>query len=108
MFSTELVRIDADAMAHLFAPLAPGQIRGISWLSPVLLWLHELDLYEDAQLVRQKVAALFAGFLFDATGAAQGFDGVNVNGVLSTGLEPGTLKVLPSLRSGARRISPFP
>lgn len=94
-FSTELVRIDADAMAHLFAPLAPGQVRGISWLAPVLLRLHELDLYEDAQLVRQKVSALFAGFVFDASGTATGFDGVNVNGVLTSGLEPGTLKVLP-------------
>ena len=94
-FSTELVRVDAEAMAHLFAPLAPGQVRGISWLAPVLLRLHEVDLYEDAQLVRQKVAALFAGFVLDASGTAAGLDGTSTNGVLTTGLEPGTLKVLP-------------
>lgn len=93
--SSELVRVPADQMAHLFAPLAPGQVRGISWLAPVLLRLHELDLYEDAQLVRQKVAALFAGFILDPTGTAAGFEGATVNGVLKTGLEPGTLKVLP-------------
>jgi lambda family phage portal protein len=93
-FSTDLVRIPADAMAHLFQPLAPGQLRGISWLAPVLLRMKELDLYEDAQLVRQKVAALFAGFVVDPTGS--GFTGeTTAPGVLQTGLEPGTLKVLP-------------
>ncbi len=94
-FSTELVRIDAASIAHLFVPLAPGQVRGISWLAPVLLRLHELDLYEDAQLVRQKVSALFAGFIADPSGTAAGFDGQQTNNVLTTGLEPGTLKVLP-------------
>jgi lambda family phage portal protein len=94
-FSAELVRIEADAMAHLFAPLAPGQVRGLSWLTPVLLRLHELDLYEDAQLVRQKVSALFAGFVVDPSGTAAGFDGTTVGSVLTTGLEPGTLKCLP-------------
>jgi lambda family phage portal protein len=95
MFSSELARVEADGMCHLFQPVAPGQVRGISWLAPVLLRLHELDLYEDAQLVRQKVAALFAGFVLDPTGTAAGFEGTNLNGVLTSGMEPGTLKVLP-------------
>src|SRR2546428_6390684 len=95
-FSIELARIPADQMAHLFLPLAPGQVRGISWLAPVLLRLHELDLYEDAQLVRQKVAALFAGFVVDPAGTGACFDGTTTTpGVLQTGMEPGTLKVLP-------------
>ena len=94
-FSTTLRRVPAAGVAHLFAPLAPGQVRGMSWLAPVLLRLHELDLYEDAQLVRQKVAALFAGFVVDPTGTAAGFDGAPVGNVLTTGLEPGTLKVVP-------------
>ncbi len=95
MLSTALRRVAATEMAHLFAPLSPGQVRGMSWLAPILLRLHELDLYEDAQLVRQKVAALFAGFVIDPSGTAPGFEGATVNGVLTTGLEPGTLKVLP-------------
>src|SRR5439155_24711652 len=32
-FSSELIRIPADQMAHLFVPLAPGQVRGMSWLA---------------------------------------------------------------------------
>ncbi len=93
--STVLRRIPAEQMAHVFAMVAPGQLRGLSWLTPVLLRLHELDLYEDAQLVRQKVAALFAGFIVDPSGTASGFEGATVDGVMTTGLEPGTLKVLP-------------
>lgn len=92
----QLIRVPAEQMAHLFLPLAPGQVRGVSWLAPVLLRLHELDLYEDAQLVRQKVAALFAGFVVDPTGSSVAGDGVPTNGALELGLEPGTLKVLPA------------
>jgi Phage portal protein, lambda family len=43
MLSTDLVRIEAERMCHPFLPLAPGQLRGISWLAPVLLRLHEAD-----------------------------------------------------------------
>jgi lambda family phage portal protein len=96
VFDHELVRVPAEQVAHLFLPLAPGQVRGISWLAPVLLRLHEIDLYEDAQLVRQKVAALFAGFVVDPNGAAVAAAGAPANGALDLGLEPGTLRVLPS------------
>jgi len=95
VISTTPRRFPAELVAHLFAPLAPGQVRGISWLAPVLLRLHELDLWEDAELVRQKVSALFAGFVVDPTGTAAGFEGTTVDGVLTSGMEPGTLKVLP-------------
>lgn len=93
---TEAVRIADDQMIHVFEALAPGQIRGLPWLTSVLLRLHELDAYEDAQLVRQKVSALFTGFLIDPDGGAgQMFDGNTTAGTLTTGLEPGTIKVLP-------------
>ncbi|GEO81949.1 phage portal protein [Pararhodospirillum oryzae] len=91
----EPVRVPADSMIHLFEVLEPGQVRGLSWLAPVMLRLHELAQYEDAQLVRQKVAALFVGFLKDPQGDGAGFTGAQTGGLLETGLEPGTLKVLP-------------
>ena len=37
--STTPRRMPADLMCHLYSPLAPGQVRGISWLAPVLLRL---------------------------------------------------------------------
>ena len=88
-------RVPASEVMHVFEALEVGQVRGLSALAPVLLRVHDLDQYEDAQLVRQKVAALFAGFLIDPNGDAAGFDGTKDDSILSTGLEPGTLKVLP-------------
>lgn len=92
------VRVPASDMVHLFKPLGPGQVRGISWLAPVLIRAGELDQLDDALLVGAKVAAMFAGFLIDQNGAASGFpfEGITADSVMETGLEPGTLKVLPA------------
>jgi lambda family phage portal protein len=61
--SLESLRIPASEILRIFKPLRPGQIRGEPWLSNVLLKLHDLDQYEDAELVRKKTAAMFAGFV---------------------------------------------
>ncbi|CAA2104956.1 hypothetical protein MBUL_02954 [Methylobacterium bullatum] len=90
------VRVDAADIVHLFQPMGAGQVRGISWLAPILLRLSELDQLEDALLVGTKVAAMHAGFLQDQNGAGQAFEGDQLGSILETGLEPGTLKVLPS------------
>ena len=93
------VRVLASDIIHLFKPLGAGQVRGISWLTPVLLRLSELDQLEDALLVGAKVAAMHAGFLTDQNGTATGdnpySDGKQTGSVLESGLEPGTLKFLP-------------
>lgn len=93
--SYERTRIPSDDMLHLFAPVSPGQVRGMSWLTSVLLRLHEIDGSEDAQLMRQRVAAMFAGFIVDVEGQAGSFEGDKAGSVLESGMEPGTLKVLP-------------
>ena len=59
----DLVRVPADRIAHLYRPLRPGQIRGEPWLARALVKLDELDQYDDAALVKAKVAALFTGFV---------------------------------------------
>ena len=69
------LRVPAADCLHLFKPLAAGQLRGITWLAPVLLRLHELDQFEDAALVKAKVAALFTGFITDPDGTAGGLSG---------------------------------
>lgn len=92
----DTVRVPAPDMLHLFEPLAPGQLRGITWLAPILLRLHELDQYEDAALVKAKVAALFTGFIRDPDGTVAGLNnGTAVNGILNVGMEPGSLIPLP-------------
>lgn len=89
------MRVPAADCIHLFKPLAAGQLRGITWLAPVLLRLHELDQFEDAALVKAKVAALFTGFITDPDGTAGGLSGTSNAGVLQVGMEPGSLIPLP-------------
>lgn len=92
----DTIRVPAADIAHLFQPLAAGQLRGITWLAPILLRLHELDQYEDAALVKAKVAALFTGFIRDPDGTVAGLnDGSASGGVLQVGMEPGSLIPLP-------------
>jgi lambda family phage portal protein len=90
------VRIPAKEILHIFKPLRPGQIRGEPWLSNVLLKLHELDQYEDAELVRKKTAAMFAGFVtrLDPESGMFGEGEANGGGTAFAGLEPGTMQFL--------------
>ena len=90
--------IPARDILHLRRPLGAGQVRGISWFAPVLVRLGEIDQLEDALLVGTKVAAMHAGFLVDQTGgvSASPYDGDVQGSVLESGLEPGTLKFVPS------------
>jgi lambda family phage portal protein len=92
----DLVRVPADQVLHLYRPLRPGQIRGVPWISPALVKLYLLDQYDDAELDRKKVAALFAGFITKnapednllGEGAADG------HGASVAGLSPGMMQVL--------------
>lgn len=92
----ETVRVPAYEVIHLFRPLRPGQIRGEPWLARALVKLHELDQYDDAELVRKKTAAMFAGFITriapDDNLVGEGV--ADANGVALAGLEPGTLQIL--------------
>ena len=93
---TQSVLIPAKEILHIYKPFRPGQIRGEPWLSNVLLKLHDLDQYEDAELVRKKTAAMFAGFVtrLDPDGVMFGEKESNENGVAFAGLEPGTMQFL--------------
>jgi lambda family phage portal protein len=89
------VRIDAANMAHLFHPMEPGQLRGLSWFAPVLLKLHDLDQHADAALMRAKVSALVMAALSDPNADAGGLTGDRDGNTLTAGMEPGTILNLP-------------
>ncbi len=55
-------RVPARFVTHVYRQDRPGQERGVSWFAPVALPLQDLADYEDAQLVRQKIAACFTVF----------------------------------------------
>lgn len=92
----DTVRVDASEIIHLFRPLRPGQIRGEPWLARALVKLHELDQYDDAELVRKKTAAMFAGFITRGSPEDNllGEGLPDAAGVSLAGLEPGTLQIL--------------
>jgi len=92
----ETVRVPAAEVVHLFRPLRPGQIRGEPWIARALVKLNELDQYDDAELVRKKTAAMFAGFItrLAPEDNLMGEGLADPSGVSLAGLEPGTLQFL--------------
>jgi len=96
-FSTfgEAVRIPSADMLHVFDPLFPGQVRGLSWLAPVLLKLRDRDEASDALLMQLKTASLITGFVRDPEGGAAGLGGEEEGGQINVSLEPGAMRILP-------------
>lgn len=63
-FSAQYSRVPASEVIHVFRADRPGQERGVSWIAPVMIRCRDFDIFEDAFLSRQKLANLFAGFLY--------------------------------------------
>jgi len=55
-------RVPADRVLHIYRQDRPGQMRGVSWFAGIALSLQDLGDYQDAQIMRQKIAACFAAF----------------------------------------------
>lgn len=66
----DLSRVPIDQVRHLFEPLRPGQLRGVSDLATVLTKLRGVLDFDDAQLERQRLANLFTLFITRAAGEA--------------------------------------
>lgn len=92
----ETVRVSASEVLHIYKPMRPGQIRGVPWVSPALVKLYLLDQYDDAELDRKKVAALFAGFITKNAPEDNllGEGVAEADGSALVGLSPGTMQVL--------------
>lgn len=63
MFRT--IRVSASDVLHIYRMDRPGQVRGVPWLAPTMLRLRDVSDYEDAQLLRQKLAACYMAFIKD-------------------------------------------
>lgn len=91
------VRVDAADVLHLMRPVGVGQVRGVSWLAPILLKLADSGLLSDALLKGFQVAAMHAGFLTDLAGAhTLPFEGEKDGDALDVSLEPGIVRRLPA------------
>lgn len=100
--TSQLMRVPAESVIHLYDPLRPGQLRGIPILTQALVLLKDRDELSDTVLLGQKLKNLFMGFLKRAglpgdetidplTGRTAEADG---NGLPMFGMEPGTVQEL--------------
>lgn len=87
-------RVPASEVQHVFRQDRPGQARGVPWLSPVIVRLKDFDDYEDAQLLRQKIAACFTAFVQDINGDFSDAD-EECDDDLGDKIEPAIIEHLP-------------
>jgi len=100
VMSMQPVRVPASEVLHVFKCTRPGQMRGVPLVTPALIRMFFLDQYDDAELERKRIAAMFAGFITTATpedvipiDVEQDPSAPQENVALS-GLEPGTMQTL--------------
>lgn len=86
-------RFPASDIAHIKRIERPGQVRAVPWLTPVMIPLNDLDGYQDAQLLKQKISACFTGFIRDTD--ANNYGDSTDESTISDKMEPGALEVLP-------------
>lgn len=60
---SDRVRVPASEVLHLFEPIRAGQMRGIPHTVAGIITLAMIDLYDDAELERKRLAALFGAFI---------------------------------------------
>ena len=95
------IRIPASEILHAYQPLRPGQQRGRPWLASLILTMHELNQFNDAELVRKKTAAMFGGFITQPSEEGNmpplfGSEGeADETGSPVIQMEPGTFPALP-------------
>jgi lambda family phage portal protein len=90
----DIVEINADDIIHVFKKTRPGELRGAPWLAPVTVRLRELDEFEDAMIVRQKIAACFSAFVHDIESPSE-FSDLDSDEKRIEKLEPGMIEYLP-------------
>lgn len=91
--SLDSVRVPADEVLHIYTEDRPGQLRGVSKMASMMFGLRDFAEYEDAQLIRQKIAACFSIFVTGEGEVRPGdpeYDGAPMERV-----EPGTIEYLP-------------
>jgi len=94
------VRVPAANVLHVFKALRPGQVRGVPWFAPVLLRFKDFDEFEDATLMKQKIAACLAVITSDVDGTAPplGTTDTSVDPQIDS-LEPGMILNVPAGRT---------
>jgi lambda family phage portal protein len=90
-------RVPASEILHVFRQERAGQVRGVSWFAPISVRLHDFDEFEDATLMKQKIAACMAAFVTDLDGSNSplGGGGGGTSAEPQDAFEPGMILNLP-------------
>jgi len=89
-------RFDKSEMHHVFRVDRPGQLRGVPWIAPIIVRLKDVDEFIDATIMKQKVAACFAGFVTDMSADLVDPEAMRAdNSQVSEAIEPGVIEELP-------------
>ncbi len=106
--SKQSVFVPASEMLHVFHPDRPGQSRGVSWLASAIVSLKDLQDFEDAELMKQKIAACFGAFVTDDGSGGTILGAESDDGPLVETLEPGMIQRLPPGKNVAFATPPNP
>jgi lambda family phage portal protein len=91
--SLESKFVPASDVIHVYQVERPGQIHGVPFGVQAFLRLKDFDDFEDAELVRQKIAACYSVFVTESIDSIAGTTGKKVSD-LSERVEPGTINRL--------------
>lgn len=84
--------VPVEDILHLYSIERPGQVRGVPFGCSTFLRLKDFDDYEDAELMRQKIAACFSVFITESLDTAS--PGTGKKSELTEKVEPGTINRL--------------
>ena len=93
-------RIDAQEIQHLYIPERTSQLRGVSWLAPVLGRIRDIRDYNEAELVAANISACMALFIKSNSPVTRGISGnagasdTDGRGNTIERLEPGMIRRL--------------
>lgn len=87
-------RVPAESILHIYQQKRPGQVRGVTWFAPILLRFKDFDDFEDATLMKQKVAACLAVVISDPDGAGNPI-GIGDPSSSVDSLQPGIVMTAP-------------
>ncbi len=92
--STDVVRVPASEILHIYRMDRPGQTLGAPFLAPVIMRLFDIDEFEQAEIVRSKIASMFTAFVHDLNGLDEVSD--EDCPPLGEKMEPGQIEILPT------------
>jgi len=82
------ILIPASDVIHVYRVDRPGQRRGVSWFAPITIDLHDFDGYEDAVLLRAKMAACKVDYVIAPESITQSWS-------VTDRQEPGATEIVP-------------